>query len=217
MRDLVSVLPTAPFVTDRLLAPEQAVLAYLAATGLGPPGTETIDIDESNGRILADDAVAREAHPADARSTMDGFAVASADGLADRTIAGEIRMGAAPPAALGAHEAMRIPTGGVVPSGADAVIPIEDVVETDGKIRVTAGAPAAGAYVTPAASDMAAGTVALAAGRRIGAPEAGVLATLGYARVRVYTWRWRRRSGTAGAARRLCWPRRAAGQMQRRP
>ncbi len=185
MRDFAPVLPTAPFETDRLLAPAQAVAAYLSATGLAPSGTETIALDDAAGRVLAEDAVARESHPAADRSTMDGFAVATAGGTAPRRIAGEIRMGAAPPAALAPGEAMRIPTGGGVPDGADAVVPIEDARETDGWV-VPLEAPERGAFITPAASDLAAGTVALGHGRRLGAPELGVLATLGYARVPVY-------------------------------
>jgi molybdopterin molybdotransferase len=98
-------------------------------------------------------------------------------------------MGHAPPSALGAGEAMRIPTGGVVPDGADSVAPVEDTVESE-----NAGAPVvvpndlleAGENVTPAGSDMHPGDVVLEAGRRIGGPELAVLATLGIVDVPVY-------------------------------
>jgi molybdopterin molybdotransferase len=94
-------------------------------------------------------------------------------------------MGAAPPGPLGPGEAMRIPTGGVLPPGADAVLPVEDAEERDGEL-IPAEAPAARAYFTPRGDDMLPGDVVLRAGRRIGAAELSVLATLGITAVEVY-------------------------------
>jgi len=148
-------------------------------------GTERVPLESAFGRILAYDAVADAAYPADDRSTMDGFAVRSADGTAPRRIAGTIRMGAAPPRALEAGEAMRIPTGGVLPAGADAVLPVEDADEQGDLVRPLE-APAPRACLTPRGDDMAPGDVVLRAGRRIGAAELSVLATLGQAEVTVF-------------------------------
>ena len=175
----------ATFETERLLAPAEAVAAYLAAVPLAPLGTERVGLEAAFGRILAADATADAAYPADDRSTMDGFAVRSADGAAPRRITGTVRMGHAPPAALGAGEAMRIPTGGVLPAGADAVLPVEDAEELGDTLHA-ALAPAAGDSFTPRGDDMAPGDLVLRAGRRIGAPELSVLATLGVTAVDVY-------------------------------
>ena len=175
----------ATFETERLLAPGEALETYLATVAVGPRGTERVALEAAFGRILARDAVADAAFPADDRSTMDGFAVRSADGGAPRRIVGTIRMGAAPPGPLRAGEAMRIPTGGVLPPGADAVLPVEDADERDGEL-IAAEAPAARAYFTPRGEDMAPGDVVLRAGRRIGAAELSVLATLGSTAVEVY-------------------------------
>jgi molybdenum cofactor synthesis domain-containing protein len=177
--------PGATFETERLLAPDEAVAAFLAAVPLRPLGTERVALDAAFGRILARDAVAEAAYPADDRSTMDGFAVRSADGAAPRRIAGTIRMGHAPPAPLGAGEAMRIPTGGVLPEGADAVIPVEDAEER-GEELVPGGSPAAGDSFTPRGDDMTPGDLVVRAGRRIGAPELSVLATLGLVEIEVF-------------------------------
>ena len=117
MRSTQALLPGATFEHDRLLAPQQALIAYQAAVGLGPLGVESVPLAAAAGRILAVDAVAHEEFPAHARSTMDGFAVRSADGTRPRRIAGGVRMGQPPPAPLGAGEAMRIPTGGTLPAG----------------------------------------------------------------------------------------------------
>lgn len=185
MRNTQALLPGATFVADRLLAPQQAVLAYRAAVPLAPLGVEIVTLEAAFGRVLARDAVADAPYPADPRSTMDGFAIRTADGDRARRIAADIRMGAAPPRALGSGEAMRIPTGGVLPAGGDAVVPIEDAEERDGAIAIRV-MPAAGGNVTPRGEDMNPGDRAIATGRRIGGPELGVLATLGFADVTVF-------------------------------
>lgn len=177
--------PERGFIPAQMLAPEQAIIAYFARVRVVPPGVEHVHVDEALGRILAHDARALEDHPSHARSTMDGFAVASAYGSGRRRVVGEIRMGHPPPGAIGLGEAMRIPTGGALPEGADAVVPSEDVVEEGAMISVTA-AVSAGDALTQRATDMRAGDVALQAGRRIGAPELGVLATLGITEVPVF-------------------------------
>ena len=177
--------PGATFETERLLAPDEAVAAYLAAVAVRPRGTQAVALDAAFGRILARDAVAGTLYPADDRSTMDGFAVRSADGAAPRRITGTIRMGHAPPGPLGPGEAMRIPTGGVLPAGSDAVLPVEDAQERGDEL-IPAAVPKAGDSFTPRGDDMAAGDLVLPAGRRIGAPELSVLATLGEIAVQVY-------------------------------
>lgn len=180
-----ALVPGNTFDTERLYAPADAVAIYLDAVRPAPSGTEQVSLADAFGRVLAAAAVADGAYPAHDRSTMDGFAVRSADGVAPRRIVGAIRMGAAPPGPLGANEAMRIPTGGVLPEGADAVLPVEDTVERDGGIEATATV-APRENVTPRGDDMRAGDRVLEAGRRIGAAELSVLATLGLVQVDVY-------------------------------
>lgn len=116
---------------------------------------------------------------------MDGFALRSADTPGELRLAGEIRMGSVIESPLAAGTAIRIPTGGVVPAGADAVVPIEDAIVRDGAVAVAARVPA-GDCVTPAGSDMRAGEVLLEPGRRIGPAELGLLATLGISPVPVF-------------------------------
>ncbi len=172
------------FVTERMLAPQQAVVAYFARVRLAPPGTEDVPLDAAGGRILARDAVAEGDHPSHARSTMDGFALRSG-GSARRRIVGEVAMGHPPPRAIGDDEALRIPTGGALPEGADAVIPLEDVDERDGEIFLRTSVKPGDAF-TPRGEDMRAGEPALLSGRRLGAPELGLLATFGATTVTVY-------------------------------
>ena len=187
MRGSQALLPGQTFDATTLLAPSQAILAYRAAVTLAPLGTETVGLDAAFGRILARDAIADAAYPAHPRSTMDGFAVRAAAGTAARRIVGEVRMGAAAPRAIAADETLRIPTGGALPEGADAVVPIEDADERDGTMTPRES-PQPAAFITPAADDMRAGDRILEAGRRIDGAALGVLATLGTIAVTV----WRR-------------------------
>jgi molybdopterin molybdotransferase len=168
------------FDESRLLAPEQAVIAYLSRAAIGPAGIERVPLEFASGRILAEDAVAAEDHPLHPRSTMDGFAFASTSGGAGvrLQVVGEVLMGHAPPRGLERGEAMRVPTGGAIPAGADAVVPQEDVdLDGEGLFLREAGRP--GDFITRQADDVKAGERVLEAGRRLGGPELGVLATLG--------------------------------------
>jgi molybdopterin molybdotransferase len=83
---------------------------------------------------------------------------------------------------LSAGEAMGIATGGVVPEGADAVVPIEYVVESDNRVEIPE-AVVLGANVRPRGGDIRAGDVVVAAGTRIGAAQIGALAAAGIANV----------------------------------
>lgn len=170
-----------------LLAPAQAILAYRARVTLAPLGIELVELDAAFGRILAHDVVADARYPAHPRSTMDGFAVRSQDAGTRRKIVADIRMGHAPPAPLGAGEAMRIPTGGAVPEGADVVVPFEEAVE-DGGFMTPREPLEVGDAITPAGEDMEPGDLILPVGRRVDGPAMGVLATLGHTQVAV----WRR-------------------------
>lgn len=183
--------PGEGFDVEQLLTPAEARAAYFAAVTIAPPGVEHVGLADATGRILAAAAISDADYPADSRSTMDGFALVAAGGRSARRITGEIRMGHAPPGPIAAGEAMRIPTGGVLPPGADAVVPIEDTVESEGRgglgpVVVPNEDLEAGENITPPGSDMRPGDCVLDAGRRIGGPELAVLATLGIVGVPVY-------------------------------
>jgi molybdopterin molybdotransferase len=180
--------PGEGFDVEQLLSPAAALAAYFDAVTIAPPALERVPLAEATGRILAAAAVAGADYPADPRSTMDGYAVLAGD-PASRRVVGDIRMGHAPPGPIRPGEAMRIPTGGVLPPGADAVLPIEDARESSAAgatVVLELEAVTAGENVTPAGSDMRPGDGVLEPGRRIGGPELAVLATLGIVDVPVY-------------------------------
>lgn len=184
-RDSNAVLQTAGFTTSALLAPAQALERYFSRAQLRSPQIEVVALEHAYGRALAQRIAADAPYPAAPRSAMDGFAIAASSTPGRFRIAGEIRMGAPYGATLATGEAVRIPTGGMLPEGADTVVPVEDVRVERGEVVVTATVPA-GDCVTPQGSDMRAGEVQLEPGRIIGGAELGVLATLGAATVSVY-------------------------------
>ncbi len=185
MRGLQSDLQTIGFRSDALLAPEQALALFFSRAQLRERTTETVAFEASAGRVLAQPVIADAAYPAVARSAMDGFAVRASETPGTLRIGGEILMGRPWTGELEPQSALRIPTGGALPAGADCVVPVEDVLADEGVARIGAAIPS-GANVVPAGSDMRAGETLLEEGRRIGGAELGVIAALGLASVPVY-------------------------------
>ncbi|HTX57431.1 MAG TPA: gephyrin-like molybdotransferase Glp [Candidatus Acidoferrales bacterium] len=173
------------FLEENLLSPAAAVATFLARVAVTPRASERIRLEDAYGRVLAEDVFADRDYPIAPRSAMDGFAIASARAPGTFVIVGEIAMGHPWGAQLGPGEAVRIPTGGVVPDGADAVVPVENV-RTLGAVVTVNETLDAGTNVNPPAGDMRAGSLVLAAHTRIGGPQMGVLATLGIVNVAVF-------------------------------
>jgi molybdopterin molybdotransferase len=145
-----------------------------------------LPLQEAEGCVLADDVVAPTDIPDFASSAMDGFAVRSND-VADATpsspielrIVGRASIGRRPDATVGGGESVRIATGAPIPAGADTIVPIEDCEVVADTVGVLAPSPE-GKHVRPAGEDVRGGEVLLKAGRRVGAPELGLLATAGF-------------------------------------
>ncbi|HET9671768.1 MAG TPA: gephyrin-like molybdotransferase Glp, partial [Actinomycetota bacterium] len=86
-----------------------------------------------------------------------------------------------PEGTVGRGEAMRIATGAPIPAGSDCVVPIENAIEEgEGIVRLLDG-PAVGTHVRPQGEDVHHGDVLVPAGKRLGAPELGLLASAGHA------------------------------------
>jgi molybdopterin molybdotransferase len=141
---------------------------------------EPVALEESAGRILAEDALSRVDLPPFDSSAMDGFAVMAADTPGRLPVVERIAAGQPATRALEDGESMEISTGGAVPAGADAVIPVEYVVENDNEIEI-AEAVEAGAHVRPRGGDSRAGDVVVPAGATLGPTQLGALAAAGVA------------------------------------
>ncbi|MEO9169983.1 MAG: molybdopterin molybdotransferase MoeA [Candidatus Baltobacteraceae bacterium] len=173
------------FREENLLSPEDAIAAFFAAVALRAPQVELVALEDSYGRILGASVYADRDYPDAPRSAMDGFALASDCVPGRLPILGEIAMGLAWSGVLPRGSALRIPTGGVVPRGADAVVPIEEASFDSFEVDVSHGI-AVGDNVNPRAGDMPEGELVLNPGTRVGGPQLGVLATLGITSVRVF-------------------------------
>jgi molybdopterin molybdotransferase len=142
---------------------------------------ERVALEAAAGRVLAERADAVVDLPPFASSAMDGFALRAADTPGMLPVAARIAAGKPAERELRAGEAMAIATGGVVPEGADAIIPLECVVERDNTTIEIAEPVAAGENVRPRGGDVKAGDSVVEAGTRLGPAQLGALAAAGIA------------------------------------
>ena len=154
---------------------------------------EPVALENAFGRILAVDVVSNDNVPPFSRSTVDGYAVNSADtfGAGETapttlSIVGEILMGEAVTACLAPGEVMAIPTGAMLPVGADAVLMLEHSQKIDDGTLLVLRALAPGENMVMAGEDIARGELLLARGTKIGAAEIGALAACGFYQVKVF-------------------------------
>ena len=165
------------------LLPLDEAIAEVLARAMPLP-SEIVPLAEARGRVLAEPARAAVDLPPFASSAMDGFAVRSTDTPGTLVVVERIAAGRPASRALAAREAMGIATGGVVPDGADAVVPIEDVVDHDNSVEIPSDVVST-ANVRPRGGDTAEGDEVVAAGTRLGAAQIGALAAAGVPEVRV--------------------------------
>jgi molybdopterin molybdotransferase len=164
-----------------MLSLDEAQARLLERARLTEP--ETIPLADAVGRVLAEPRIAAAVDvPPFANSAMDGYALRAADAPGELRVIGEIAAGAAELPEVGQGTAARIMTGAPMPPGADTVIPIEDVTETDATV-VVAAAPI-GANVRAAAHDTRAGDEIELAGS-LTPPMIAVLASVGIGDVEV--------------------------------
>lgn len=147
-----------------------------------PLSTEILSIESAAGRVTAEPAHAVVDLPPFASSAMDGFAVRAEDAPGTLAVVADVAAGAPAGRALRSGEAMAISTGGVVPEGATAVVPVERVVQSENSVEI-ADAVEQGAHVRPRGGDVTAGQVVVGRGVLLGAPQLGALAAAGVAQV----------------------------------
>jgi molybdopterin molybdotransferase len=158
-----------------------------------PLKTEVVALDQALFRVLAEAVKAREDWPAFHRSTMDGFAVRSVDtfGATETmpglfTVVGEVAMGEIRNMKLKRGEAVRIWTGGALPSNADAVVMVEHAEELDSNTIEVLKAVAPFDNVVRKGEDFKRGETLLGTGHRLRAQDVGLLAAMGRSTVGVY-------------------------------
>lgn len=153
----------------------------------GVLGTERVSLDASVGRILAQDIVADSDLPPFDRSQMDGYAVVAADtrnAPVTLNIVGESAAGRGWHKQMKRGEAVRIMTGAPVPSGADSVQRIELTREIDGNVEIL-NSVKKGEAVVKKGAEIRRGKTIFKIGERISENCIAVLASFGYAKVKV--------------------------------
>jgi molybdopterin molybdotransferase len=167
--------------------------AIRVAAGIAhAPVTGSVPVEQSAGRVLAAPIQADVDIPGFDRSVVDGFAVRSSDttGASDAgpsllTCVGRVAMGAGgTKISVQEGECAYVPTGGVLPEGADAVVMVEFAEETGDTILVRK-AVAHGENVLMRDEDFKKGETVFFPGRHLTPQDAGVLAACGYAMVPV--------------------------------
>jgi molybdopterin molybdotransferase len=161
-----------------LLTVEEALATVIARSR--PLPAEGVALDDALGRVLRDPAQAVVDLPPFPSSAMDGFAVRAAETPGELPIAFRVAAGAAPPGPLPDAAAAGIATGGTVPAGADAVVPVE-VVEDRGDRLSVPGAAVVGQHIRPRGGDVSAGATVVGAGTMLGPVQIGALAAAGVA------------------------------------
>ncbi|HQK74204.1 MAG TPA: molybdopterin molybdotransferase MoeA [Clostridiales bacterium] len=156
-------------------------------------GDETVSIFDAGGRVLFEDVAARENIPGFDRSTVDGFAVRAADTFGCSTaipaqlrFCGGVAMGEGSPVAVGVGECAAVPTGGMLPEGADAVVMVEDTEDYGDGCRYILKPVSPGANLVRKGEEAAQGKTVIRAGTALLACHVGALAALGVSLVRVW-------------------------------
>ncbi len=157
------------------------------------PKVSRISLFKALGRVLAEDVVSSENIPEFNRSVVDGYAVKALEtaGSSDSMpvflqVIGEVEMGKEPPSKLASGQCMYVPTGGMIPEGADAVAMVEHC-QPFGTDQMAVYSPLSyGRNMVFAGDDVALGQKVLSKGKVITPADMGLLSSLGKTRVAVY-------------------------------
>ena len=154
---------------------------------------EVVSLQQALGRTLAADISAPEDIPYFRRSTVDGYAVCAKDTAAAGesiptflTRKGTVKMGSLARETVPSGACAEVPTGGMVPDGADAVVMVEytEAFGTDGVAIYQS--VAVGENIVQVGDDVKCGALVLSAGRKLTPQDMGALAAVGVTQVAVY-------------------------------
>ncbi len=156
----------------------------LVLENAAPLGVERTPILNALGRVLAENILSPRDIPGFDNSAMDGYAVragdvahASASNPARLRVLGTVAAGAMPATRVEAGTAMRTMTGAPVAVGADAIVPVEQTRSDGDTVEVLSGAEPRN-FIRPRGEDLRVGELVMEAGKRLGAADLGMLASL---------------------------------------
>lgn len=145
--------------------------------------TESIQVREAMGRILAEDQLSGLDIPPFDKSAMDGFAIPAGDPCDEYHILQTIAAGDLPQEKLAPGTAVKIMTGAPVPEGTEKVAMIEKTSEVNGKVRIVTPDPES--HICRKGEDIRRGEVVLRTGTVLGPADIGNLISVGITKVNV--------------------------------
>jgi len=156
------------------------------------PVQETVPLEHAHGRVLAENVRAGADIPGFDRSVVDGYAVRASDTIgageaipAMLRVKGRVEMGSGVPAPIRPGESVYVPTGAVLPVGANAVAMVETAEQVGDEVLIKKPV-AQGENVLWHNDDFSKNDLVLAKGRRLFAQEIGMLAAVGCPMVTVF-------------------------------
>lgn len=154
---------------------------------------ETVKLSEAYGKCLAEDIYAKENIPDFRRATVDGYAVKASDtqGAGESvpvflSVVDEISIGKPALREIKNGECAYVPTGGMIPDGADAMVMVEYTELFDKRDVAVYSSVSAGNGVVQIGEDAKKGELLLSRGTVLHSAQTGVLASLGKHTVKVY-------------------------------
>jgi molybdopterin molybdotransferase len=148
------------------------------------PGTEEVPLENTLGRVLAQDVVSAIYMPPFDKSAMDGYAYISGDDSEAFEVIETIAAGSAPVHTVKKGQCAKIMTGAMLPPGADRVVKVEVTEENAGAMRFTGEDNRVN--VCYKGEDIKPGDTVLKSGCMIRPPETGIIASMGLDAVDVY-------------------------------
>lgn len=173
------------------VTPLEELLGHIP--GFARTDTEVVSLAEAAGRILGCSRFADVDLPGFSRSVVDGYAVRAATtfGASESNpgylvLKGRVEMGTSPSLTLDSGEAVHMPTGGMLPPGADAVVMVEHTEALDDTTIEIHKSVAPGQNVIQQGEDFRKGELIVKQGCCIRPQEIGLLAAFGHNQVVVY-------------------------------
>ncbi|MEP0323793.1 molybdopterin molybdotransferase MoeA [Bauldia litoralis] len=169
-----------------LLSVDEAISRILGDAAV-PLAIETVQLDEADGRTLAEDLASKRSQPPFPASAMDGYALRAEDATEGMrlTVIGTAAAGHGFAGQVSTGETVRIFTGAPVPVGADTILIQENAERIDATTILVREPVSAGRHVRRAALDFAAGDTLIAVGTCLGARELSLAAAMGHGTVPV--------------------------------
>jgi len=148
-------------------------------------GSKSVMLDSATRKVLAEDIVAKNDSPPVRTSAMDGYAFRFEDLGSDIKVVDFVQAGVEKDLVIKSKEACKIFTGAPLPLGVDTIVVVENSIVDRGVLKI-AEAPKKSDNIREVGSNFKKGDVLLQKGTKISAVEIALLASLGYASVKVY-------------------------------